>query len=100
MELEKESIDLHYMLIQMTDEFYPLLSNHENDIKLGVKEDIIIYGDSDKLARVCNNILKNAIAYSYPNISIHIWTKKSDNIIFICFQNKKNHSKIKIKCHF
>lgn len=87
-ELEKESIDLHYMLIQMTDEFYPLLSNHGNDIKLAVKEDTIIYGDSDKLARVFNNILKNAIAYSYPNTSIDIWTKKSDDTILICFQNK------------
>ncbi len=48
----------------MTDEFYPLLHAHGNTIKLQVDENMTVYGDSVKLARVSNNILKNAIAYS------------------------------------
>ena len=87
-ELEKESIDLYYMLIQMTDEFYPLLQTHGNTIDLGVKEDMILYGDPIKLARVFNNILKNAIAYSYPDTEIKIWTEKTDTDLLLYFRNK------------
>ena len=39
-ELEKETIDLCYMLVQMSDEFYPLLHAHGNTIALDVPEDM------------------------------------------------------------
>ena len=70
--LSKESIDLYYMLSQMTDEFYPLLAAKGTQARLHVPEDMVIYGDADKLARVFNNILKNAIAYSPGNSVIDI----------------------------
>ena len=88
MELEKETIDLYYMLVQMKEEFYPLLNSHGNWIELNLDENIFIYGDSIKLARVFNNILKNAIAYSYPNTVITSWTENTDTEIKIYFQNK------------
>ncbi|MFQ9922774.1 MAG: sensor histidine kinase [Beduini sp.] len=87
-ELEKESIDLSYMLVQMTDEFYPLLQTHGNTINLDVKEDTFLYGDPIKLARVFNNILKNAIAYSYQDTEIKIWTEKTDTELALYFRNK------------
>lgn len=86
--LEKEKIDLSYMLIQLTDEFYPLLKAHGNTIKLHVDENITIYGDAIKLARVFNNILKNAIAYSYPDTEIEIWGETNLDELQIFFQNK------------
>lgn len=88
MELEEETIDLYYMLAQMTDEFYPLLKAHGNTTELKVDEDIVIFGDSIKLARVFNNILKNAIAYSYPDSVIEIWTEGTAQEIQIYFRNK------------
>lgn len=87
-ELEKESIDLYYMLVQMTDEFYPLLQTHGNTIDLEVKEDTVLYGDPIKLARVFNNILKNAIAYSYPDTEIKIWNEKTNMDLVLYFRNK------------
>ena len=48
MELEEETIDLYYMLVQMTDEFYPLLKAHGNTAELKVDEDIVVFGDSIK----------------------------------------------------
>ncbi len=87
-ELEKETIDLYYMLVQMKEEFYPLLHAHGNWIDLNLDENVTVYGDSIKLARVFNNILKNAIAYSYPNTAINCWTENTDNEIRIYFQNK------------
>ena len=40
--LEKETIDLYYMLVQMTDEFYPLLQAHQNTTELDVDEEMTI----------------------------------------------------------
>ena len=87
-DLEKESINLCHMLVQMTDEFYPLLNAHGNQTEVCVDEDITVYGDSMKLARVFNNILKNAIYYSYPDTIIKIWAESTDTDVWIYFCNK------------
>lgn len=87
-EIEKETIDLYYMLVQMADEFFPLLQKHGNRIELNVDENLTVHGDAMKLARVFNNILKNAIAYSYSNSAIKIWAQQNDTMIYIYFQNK------------
>lgn len=85
--LEKETFDLSYMLVQMADEFYPLLKEHGNSISVNAEESIQIYADPVKLARVFNNILKNAIAYSYPDSDILISANLFDNTVTIVFSN-------------
>lgn len=87
-DLEKESINLCHMLMQMTDEFYPLLHAHGNSTGVCVDENMTIYGDSVKLARVFNNILKNAIYYSYPDTLIKIWAERTDEDVLIYFCNR------------
>lgn len=86
--LEKERLDLSYMLVQMTDEFYPILNAHGNRVLLQVEEGLEIYGDGEKLARVFNNILKNAIAYSYPDTEIQILVTNNEQGVNICFRNQ------------
>lgn len=86
--LEKEVIDLSFMLMQLTDEFYPLLTSHGNTVELQEEDNLTVYGDSMKLARVFNNILKNAISYSYPNTPIKVYAGKREKDIFICFINQ------------
>lgn len=86
--LSKESIDLCYMLAQMTDEFYPLLAAKGKQAVLHVPEDMTIYGDPDKLARVFNNILKNALAYSPDDSVIDITAGINGDIAAIVFTNE------------
>lgn len=86
--LEKETIDLYYMLVQLTDEFYPILEAHGNRAVLTAKEDISLYADPMLLARVFNNILKNAIAYSYPDTPIHITVTSTDSEVSIAIRNQ------------
>lgn len=86
--IEKEKIDLSYMLVQMTDEFYPILKAHGNTVKLNAPENLMLSADPIKLARVFNNILKNAVAYSYQNTEIEITVKSTGNNVCISFLNK------------
>lgn len=86
--LNKEEINLGYMLIQMADEFYPILSSQNKEVEVNIEEDFTISGDADKLARVFNNILKNAIAYSYKNSTISISAEIGGDKNIITFTNK------------
>lgn len=86
--LEKEQIDLCYMLVQMKDEFYPILSERGNTAVLCADENLTVYGDPAKLARVFNNILKNAAAYSTPNTEILIRAEQRENDVVVTIQNQ------------
>jgi two-component system, OmpR family, sensor histidine kinase VanS len=88
--LNKEKINLQFMLQQMADEFYPILTPQEKQVSVNVPDDLTLWGDADKLARVFNNILKNAIAYSYENSFIDISAKQQDKSIVITFTNQGN----------
>ena len=85
--LIKENIDIYYLLAQMADEFYPALSENGKRIELFVPENLTLYGDSDKLARVFNNILKNAISYSAESSVIKIIAEVMEDMVLIKFIN-------------
>ena len=70
--LDKEDVNLSYMLLQIADEFYPILTPQGKSAEVTAPEGLSIYADADKLARVFNNILKNAAAYSDADSVIRI----------------------------
>lgn len=87
--LNKEKIDLCYMLVQLTDELLPILAKNGNTSVIQMeREDISIYADREKLARVFNNILKNAAAYSYSNTEIIISAEERNGNVEITFCNQ------------
>jgi len=88
--LNKEKINLLLMLQQMTDEFYPILAPQRKQVSVDVPDGLTLWADADKLARVFNNILKNAIAYSYDDSVIEISAKQQDKYIVITFTNQGN----------
>ena len=77
-EITKEPINLTMLLDQIIDEFYPTLKKQNKKVIFHHKENFKINGDSDKLARAFNNIIKNAINYSYKNTEIKIEIKEEN----------------------
>ena len=86
--LEKEELNLNLMLEQIIDDFYPTLRELNKSIKLNYNESIIINGDPDKLSRVFNNLIKNAISYSKEESEIVINLKKDNNNAIVEVINK------------
>lgn len=86
--LNEEQINLPFMLRQMADEFYPMLTPHAKQVTVNVPEGLTLWGDADKLARVFNNILKNAVTYSNDNSIIDISAQQKDESITIAFTNQ------------
>lgn len=86
--LNKERINLNLLLEQMADEFYPTLEQKNLSISLESDADLLLYADPDKIARVFNNLLKNACAYSFADTKIEISVKEiSKGLAEISFQN-------------
>ena len=95
--LEKEKLNLNLMLEQIIDDFYPTLRELNKSIKLNYNESISINGDPDKLSRVFNNLIKNAISYSKEESEIVINLKKDNNNAIVEVINKgKQISKEKL----
>ncbi len=90
--LNEERINLKFMLEQLADEFYPILLPEGKSISVSCEEGLILFGDSDKLARVFNNILKNAAAYSYENTEITVSARQNQDGTEIRFENHGDRS--------
>lgn len=89
-ELDIEKINLSRMLEQICSEFIPVLSEHSLNWNLNITPNIYFMCDSDKLSRVFDNLIRNAINYSYNNTTITCSLTKQDTNIHILF---KNHGK-------
>lgn len=98
--LQKTNIDLYYMIAQISDELYPQLNACGKLIENHVGEDISVYGDSEKLARVFNNILKNAITYSEDNSMIKVSARELPEWTVIQFENEGEIPKDKLDVIF
>ena len=58
------------MLEQLADESYAVLNSKSLTSSVHTDENLLVAGDPDKLARVFDNLLRNAIAYSYPGTNM------------------------------
>lgn len=85
--LSKGKINLSFMLQQISDEFYPILATQGKKIFVDAPDGLVLFGDADKLSRVFNNILNNAIAYSYSDSTIYIKAEREAETIIITFTN-------------
>lgn len=86
--LEKENLDLSYMLTQLADEFYPQAAAAGKRIALHSADALTVRADPDKLARAFGNLLKNAIAYGSDADAIEIEAYKRGDAAFVVFRNR------------
>lgn len=87
-ELDKSAFSLNLLLMQLADEFFPLLDEQGKSIAIDAVEGIEIYGDAGRLARVFNNILRNALAYSSPESIIEIRAAISGGSVVVSVANQ------------
>ena len=71
-ELQIEKVNLSRMLEQMIYEFEPLLKEKSLAICSDISPDIHYHCDIDKTERIIDNLIRNAITYSYPNSEIKV----------------------------
>ena len=86
--LEKEKLDVSLMLEQLADESYGVLAEKYMTCRVNTDENLLVDGDPDKLARVFDNLLRNAVAYSFTDTEIDIQAHQEENMIVVTFRNE------------
>ncbi len=86
--LTRGYVDLSFMLAQVADEFYPSLAEQHKQVHIDTPPTCTILMDGDKMARVFNNVMKNALAYSYENSTIEISAHQEEDTVVVRFQNQ------------
>lgn len=88
--LELEQTNLSMMAEQIANEFLPVLQEKELRWELAVEPGIGIACDRDKLERVFDNLIRNAINYSYRQTEIRMQLSRVEKGVLLVI---KNHGK-------
>ena len=85
--LQYHAIDLTRLLEQLVFEAQPLLDSKNLHCQLNTPETLPLRCDPDKMQRVFDNLLRNAILYSYANSTIQITVTRKQEHAIICVLN-------------
>ncbi len=88
--LDSERICLSRMLEQLASESVPILAERELEWRLEIAPEIEVMGDADKLARAFDNLIRNAISYSYAGTEILLFAQAEGDKAKVMI---KNHGK-------
>lgn len=77
MTLEMSEVNISRMTEQILFEFQPLFAEKGLTYRLEKEPDILLSCDVDKMERVFDNLIKNAINYSYENTEIVVKLQKN-----------------------
>lgn len=88
--LEYSRLNLTRLLEQLTYEFRPMLAEKDLTCSLTAEQDMMIRCDVDKLQRVFDNLLRNAVNYSFEHSAIEIAAVAEEQQIRIKFKNHGN----------
>lgn len=87
LELEKQPVDLKRMLEQIVSEFQPIFAEKGLQCSLDLPQKLTYSCDPDKLARVFDNLLRNASYYSLPDSTVEIAGQLAEGEIVLTFSN-------------
>ena len=85
--LQYGNISLTRLLEQLIFEFQPMLKDKNLTCSLEAPEDLKLRCDADKLQRVFDNLLRNAVIYSFKDTAIHIQASQVKDQVTVTFTN-------------
>lgn len=86
--LQYGRINLTRLLEQLVYEFKPMLKEKKLQCRLDAPHDLMQQCDADKMQRVFDNLLRNAVLYSYEGSTIEITVTMQDNNVTVSFANQ------------
>ena len=83
-------INLTRMLEQLAYEFKPMLAEKNLKLEFEMQPDIFISCDANKMQRVFDNLLRNAVSYCNADTSIKIAAEQIEDYVLIKVMNEGN----------
>ncbi len=88
--LQYSRINFSRLLEQLVYEFGPMLAEKNLTVSLQMEEDILFSCDADKMQRVFDNLLRNAVLYSFRDTEIRITAEQQKYALIVRFSNHGN----------
>ena len=70
--IERERFDASMLCRQVADEFYPTAEARDIAIEVESPDTLQVFADPNKVSRVLNNLLKNAVSYADEGSVVHV----------------------------
>lgn len=83
-----DSVQVSFLLEQLADEFYPLFAEKDLTCQPDIQPHLVVSGDGDKLARVFDNVLRNAVKYSLPNSPVGLTARREGMTALVTITNE------------
>ena len=83
-----EPIQLSILLEQLVDEFYPAFAGKDLTCRTDIASRLVVRGDPDKLARVFDNVLRNAVSYSVSGGQVDLEARVDGESVEIAVRNE------------
>lgn len=87
-ELEQERVDLSRMLEQMMWEFKPLMADKGLEWQAQLPPKVLLNCDPNKMERVLDNLIRNAISYSEPGSPLILSLAEQEEKVTIRLENR------------
>ncbi len=81
-------INLTRMLEQLAYEFKPMLAGKNLKLEFEMQPDIFVSCDADKMQRVFDNLLRNAVSYCSAETSIKITAEQTEDYVLVKVMNE------------
>lgn len=72
--IERSRFDAALFVNQVVDEFFPLAEGRRLNLVYEGPAELSVFADAGRVARVLNNVIKNAVAYADPGTDVRVRT--------------------------
>ncbi len=87
----KVPVNLTILLVQIINEFFPMMEEKNITVHQEIEPELILPADADKLARVFDNLFRNAVNYSHHGTEIVCSARKGNGCVLVNVKNKGDH---------
>ena len=87
-DVQTAEIQLSILLEQLADEFMPQLQEKKLTCQTSIQPRLTVTGEADKLARVFDNVLRNAVSYSVEGGTVEIEAVRREGRVIITIRNQ------------
>lgn len=87
----KAPVNLTILLIQIINEFFPMMEEKNITTIQEIEPELVLLADADKLARLFDNLFRNAVNYGYPDTELVCSARKGNGCILVTIKNKGDH---------
>jgi two-component system sensor histidine kinase VanS len=87
----KTPVNLTILFVQIINEFFPMMEEKNIMAVQEIEPELVLSADADKLARVFDNLFRNAVNYSHAGTEIVCSARRGNGCILVNIKNTGDH---------